>query len=929
MLKNRSSILSALTQLIVAIAYSVLLLLLPGSLNAAARQNAVVASDLQPLDNVRHISTGGFHTCAVTDAGGVKCWGANSYGELGDGTFRNRNVPTDVVGLGTNVISVAAGGSHTCALIDSGAVMCWGINWPGRWSGGGSEDHSTPVQVDGLTGGVTAIASGGDHSCALMETGIVKCWGMNEEGQLGDGTADFRATPVEVEELNGSVIAISAGGRHTCALMETDSVKCWGDNSFGQLGDGTLQSRLAPVNVSGLASGVAKVAAGADHTCALMQIGALKCWGANVESQLGDATTQDQLTPIDVEGLSNKAVSVAAGTYHTCVAVEKGGASCWGLNAMGALGNGTVNNQFTPVDVSGIDKDVGEIVAGVYHTCALIQTGAVKCWGANGYGQLGDGTWPDQVTPDDVAGLTDGASHVEAGEEFSCALLQSGSVMCWGNNSSGQLGNGNTAGVLSDVVRTWHQSTPVNVVGLADDVTDIAVGGRHVCVVVESGDVMCWGNNSSGQLGDDTQDDRNIPGAVAGLSGVTAIAAGYMHTCALVDTGAIKCWGLNVAGQLGIGSTDDQLTPVNVVGLDGGAIKITAGGASTCALMETGAVKCWGWNGYGQLGDGTTEFRLLPTSVVGLTNGILDVESGYNHTCAIREEGSLICWGYNDDGQLGDGTTDDRNTPVAVTGLAVGTVGVTVGRFHTCAILVRGTVQCWGNNRRGQLAIGTTQDQHTPMNVVGLPDSVNDMAAGNDHTCALTTVGGIKCWGINDSGQLGNGTAWRTTPVDVMVEENHQDDVQRLYLPFITRQTCWGITWIRKGQIGPYSLVGRHAETNAYTGDTSCTEAWPLLCIQPLDIPPPTEVELEIGFYRGWTGGRIALTEPVYGTELTSLAATDQRCVDAFGTGWRLGEFHDGGGGWNWWAVGEIPLEARFWLWIDDQPANPWDYLGM
>ena len=288
-----------------------------------------------PLGDVANISSGETHACAVTTAGGVKCWGSNNQGQLGDGSARDSPTPTDVTGLATGVQAVSAGTWHTCALTSSGQVECWGANDSGQLGDGQACGAvcTTPVEVLGLTN-VDAITVGFGHSCAVIDGGGVKCWGENFQGQLGDGQVCGTTcnTPVDVSGLTSGTIAVDAGTLHTCAVTDVGSTKCWGGNWAGQLGDGTTVDRQAPVNVSGLATGAATVSSGYGHTCVLTTVGSGKCWGNNFHGQLGDGSTTDRSIPVNVSGMGDDIRTIAADGGHTCALTDAASVRCWGSN---------------------------------------------------------------------------------------------------------------------------------------------------------------------------------------------------------------------------------------------------------------------------------------------------------------------------------------------------------------------------------------------------------------------------------------------------------------------------------------------------------------------------------------------------------------------------------------------------------------------
>ena len=255
---------------------------------------------------VTAIAAGFYHTCALTSSGGIKCWGDNRKRQLGDGTTTDRSTPVEVHGLTSEVTAIAAGGYHTCALTSSGGVKCWGLNRNSQLGEGTTARRTKPVDVKGLSREVSSIAAGFYHTCALTSVGGIKCWGDNRYSQLSDGTTTaYRTKPVDVEGLSRGVSAIAAGYLHNCALLNAGGVKCWGDNRNSQLGVGTTARHTKPVNVHGLTRGVSAIAAGFHHTCALTSAGGVKCWGENLNGQLGDGTTANRPTPVDVEALNS------------------------------------------------------------------------------------------------------------------------------------------------------------------------------------------------------------------------------------------------------------------------------------------------------------------------------------------------------------------------------------------------------------------------------------------------------------------------------------------------------------------------------------------------------------------------------------------------------------------------------------------------
>jgi len=348
------------------------------------------------------------------------------------------------------------------------------------------------------SGVVRGASTGLGHSCGLFADTTIKCWGENYFGELGNGTTTDSTTPVAVIGVTGAT-AISAGGHHSCVLLSDTTIKCWGRNQSGQLGNGTTTDSTTPVAVSGI-SGATAISTGLDNSCALLSDATIKCWGDNGAQQHGDTMPYSAL-PVAVSGISG-ATAISTGRDGSCALLSDTTIKCWGRNQFGELGNGTTADSTTPVAVTGVTGATA-ISSGPFHSCALLSDTRMKCWGRNQFGELGNGTKADSTTPVAVTGVT-GATAISTGDGLSCALLSDATIKCWGNNGNGQLGNGTTTG----------STTPV---------------------------------------------------AVIGITGATAISTGDYHSCALLGDTTLKCWGYNYYGQFGNGTITNSATPVTAI----------------------------------------------------------------------------------------------------------------------------------------------------------------------------------------------------------------------------------------------------------------------------------------------------------------------------------------------------------------------------
>jgi alpha-tubulin suppressor-like RCC1 family protein len=695
------------------------------------------------------VDAGGTHTCAVSTTGTVKCWGLNDAGQLGNASVAQAESPMAVAGV-SDVVEVALGARHTCARLGDGTATCWGANESGQLGDGTTDDSSSPVVVSGLTD-VVELAANANQTCARLGDGTARCWGDNASGQLGNGTTDDATAPVAVSNLT-NVASITLGTGHGCAVLQNGAGRCWGLNADGQLGDRTFNNSLVPVNVPRPVP-FAEIAAGESHTCASHTDGTVTCWGANGQGQGGRSNLNDTNRATAVTGLTG-VTQIVVGDRHTCALLSDATANCWGDDNESQLGDGTgssgVSSDWVPDPVLGL-VGATQLTAGATHTCALLSNADTDCWGANAAGQLGNGSIGDASWPVGVGQSVDllAVEEVSGGSTHSCALLATGEVRCWGGiNGFPRLGNG-TEGA---------SAFPVTV-PLSGPAVDIDSATEHTCATLADGTVQCWGGSGTGwALGHGSTQEALTPVTAVGVTGAVSVATTSNSTCALIGDGTVWCWG-----TAGVGT---GRWPAAIPGIDG-LIHLVVGSNHQCGIEADASITCWGSNLQGQLGDGTNVAGIKTVSGI---NDAVALAAGNSYACAVRSDGTTWCWGANDDGQLGDGTTDESWAPVQVVGVsnAIGALSANEQSFtpHTCVGLADGTARCWGDNDDGQLGDGTTTPALTPV-VVGSIGDVVDLGMGSDHTCAVRSSGRAACWGDSHWLQLGNGGFPSTLPTTV------------------------------------------------------------------------------------------------------------------------------------------------------------------
>jgi alpha-tubulin suppressor-like RCC1 family protein len=666
----------------------------------------------------------------------------------------------------------------------------------------GGQSASTALAIRAVVANGPPVAVGSSHTCALSSEGQAYCWGLNSNYQLGDGTNEERLSPVPV---SGAVrfVTLAAGpsGVSTCGLDSEGAAWCWGSNGSGQLGDGTTVSRAVPTRVF-TDRRFTQLTAGLGHVCGIATDGDSYCWGHNVSGQLGNNSTANATTPTRVQS-AVRFMRIAAGTIHTCALPVTGEAWCWGSNSSGQLGNGTTTASPNPLPVRvSTTQRFATLGDGSNHSCGLTTAGTAYCWGSNRSGQLGDGTTTSQSTPVAVQG------GPYAAISKSCAITGTGTAACWGISIA--VGDGSLTN------RLVPTAVSGNLAFLA-----VYTGSNHNCGIVTSGALQCWGLNANGQLGDGTRSNLVAPSPIAGGIAFTQIEGAQIASCGLGTTGTALCWGSNSQGELGVGSDDAsaRFTPLAVSGgLRFSVISTNSIAINFCGLLtDSGAAWCWGFNGSGQLGDGTTIARNAPVAVSGGASYRV-LSTGGSHVCALTTANALRCWGNNSSGQLGDGTTTNQSVPTAITTTET-FVTLASGQSHSCGITGSGVLWCWGLNTSGQLGDGSTTTRSVPTPVLG-GLTFNTVSAGYQHSCALTTTGALYCWGSNSSGQLGDGTTVdRSVPTliatgpfaSVALGSSHS-----CARSSIGAVSCWGLN--SSGQLGDGTITNHLTPTPVIGG---------------------------------------------------------------------------------------------------------------
>ncbi len=612
-------------------------------------------SVIDGLTNITAISAGGRHSLVLKKDGTVWAFGSNCFGQLGDGTRTQQTKAVQIQGINhpeaNPVVAVAAGLESSYALTQEGTVLAWGANSSGQLGDGSKTDSPSPVAVKNLSG-IIAIVAGYHFAGALKNDGTVWSWGVRSPKQGERKDRDSASPPQQVVEITDA-IRIAAGSEHIAIVRLDGSMWTLGSNSKGQLAveKAWPGSMMTSPQASVLKSDVEKVTAGIDSTYALKKDGTISAFGSFQCGQMGDGSFS-HATPVQMYE-ERGASKIACGASHSVVLRADG--------SVGWLGfynthNPSVEEQ-NPHDPSyqlKILSSLGNIIqvaSGDQHTVALRSDGTVWAYGMGNKGQLGNSKFESSMMPVQVAEIT-GAKAVAAGGDSSLAIISDDSVVTWGSNNFGQLGDGTT----------MDRSVPVAISKLTQ-VTAAAMGKDHALLIrKEDGTVWIWGDNKDEQLVGNKTPILSVPQQVPGLSHVKAVAAGEGFSLALLENKSVVAWGVNHFGQLGLGDTPLHSTPTAIPHLTD-VEQIAAGSSHVIARLKNGTLKAWGSNDLGQVGDGTFTNQLSPVAVKELTS-ITDISAGKSHSFAVRGDHTAWSWGNNANEQLGVSATRQHRSAI-------------------------------------------------------------------------------------------------------------------------------------------------------------------------------------------------------------------------------------------------------------------------
>ena len=722
------------------------------------------------------VRLGAFHGCGLDAGGALYCWGDDTSGEVGLGSAAWAVPQPTRVGSDTWT-ALAVGGDHTCA-IRGGEVYCWGQNQDGESRGttGGIVTSPFKVAVSPTStlpaSGFQQVAAGGGFSCAIGE-GQLWCWGRKD-------VIGIAVTYMERIGTLGDWAEISAGRDHLCGISASQGLLCWGRNDRSQAGQPNQPDPAMPIAPAiGLPTGMVPVhvAAGTGFTCVILGAatgatsGQLWCWGENGNKEVDDSGTNPITAAVEI-GTATDWTTITTGTQRAC-GIHGGHTFCWGQSSEGGLGNG-VWSDLQPATSAADLGPADDVVLGVSNrntqwddNACVIAGGQIRCWGGNEHGELGIGVAPTlQPTPVPVTSPNGHAwKHVYTGRRHTCGMTDDGSLWCWGEDEAGQVtGTQGTGTTSHPCVPGGPCDAPTPQAPAVAQAETVAVGYYYTCAL-QAGALSCWGDNDHGVLGSDSGDTLRTVQPPTGEQWTT-LMGGNRASCAYTDAGKLYCWGYlynNVTQQTPLLENDVDLQPAMV--------DLKFGDDFACGVrMDTKRI-CWGYNGHGELGDGSQTDRGDPQVIQTAPSVIDAVDAEDSHACAVTSDNGhqVMCWGDNNNSETG-AMTNPTLTPTAVakqSGALSSCTAISTGSDFACAIC-GGVPYCWGANYAAELGRGPTgantgTDAEAQL-VVKLTSTYDEIAAGGYHACVVEHAGGLMCWGWGFHGELGDGSHGANLP---------------------------------------------------------------------------------------------------------------------------------------------------------------------
>ncbi|PZQ49100.1 MAG: hypothetical protein DI551_00155 [Micavibrio aeruginosavorus] len=681
------------------------------------------------------VSAGTKHACGVRAGGTVWCWGDQTDGKLGNGetTAASISVPVQVQEL-SNVSKVSASANRTCAIKRNGHAYCWG-NGSGGLGGGSATTSATPIEVSTYTDFVD-IATGVNFACGVRQSGEAACWGTGSKGVIGNGSTANQSTPAIVSDITDfvSITASRNAGNQACGITKTGEAYCWGEGVDGSLGNDTATGQEnSPVAVyDDDEPNFVDIDTNGNKGCAVRGTGTIWCWGNGDDGQIGNGGTSDQVRPTQVSNITDF-VKVSVGNTHACGLRKGGEIWCWGSNTSGQLGKGD-HTGTSSIPVRAYGFGYVDVSAGDSFTTALADVREENLSSAN-------------IAPVKLA----------SAEKHACMVRKDGTAWCWGEDGSGQLGNGAVSG-------SQQQPSPVSDAGPWLDIST-GFGSTSTCGLKTDGSVWCWGSDSNGQLGAGGAGDQTSPVAVDVADDElmwTKVSVGTDHACGIRTDGTAWCWGSNSNGKLGTGGGSVS-SPAEVSG-DDLWIDISAGPDTSCGIKKDGTAWCWGSDSNGQLGNGAVLNTSQNTPSQVDDPGPWAKISAGKATCGLKNDGSVWCWGKDENGLIGNGSdiTEDQTSPVrAFTNAPF--MSIAAGVEHNCGTDIYGGAWCWGAGNNGRIGNGlNVAAQEIPVRVTGAQKFMTAQP-GINASCATDVNENVWCWGTDTNGRLGNGSSFGST----------------------------------------------------------------------------------------------------------------------------------------------------------------------